>query len=128
MLGNDVYMARGYIDWIFSTKVEKRKRKITSLSFLTVPELINEYKLCHAKNKKITRDRRLPVKMLDWINENTPSILNIVSLRDFGELRMALIAYRNGHLDANNDFTLFIERLRANNVIDDNMNIVGWSE
>jgi hypothetical protein len=128
MLGNDALLSKEYIDWIFTNKVSKKNKKITSLSFLTVPDLVQEFKFYRNKARKITRDKPLPEKMISWIQDNCPEVLNIVSLRDFGELRMALLAYRDGHLDAVPDFKTFVDRLRFNNIVDEKMNIVGWSE
>jgi hypothetical protein len=128
MLGNDVALARSYIDWIFSFKVDRKRKKITSLSFLAVPELVQEFRLYHQKSRRVTRDRALPQKMVAWVSENIPEILNHVSLRDFGELRMALAAYRSGHIPESANFNVFVDKLVANNIIDSEMNIGGWSE
>lgn len=128
MLGNDVVLSKEYVDWIFQTKVSKRNKKITSLSFMIAPDLIQEFKFFRNKARKITRDRSLPGRMMLWITENVPSVLNIVSLRDFGELQMALVAYKSGYLDSTPDFKIFVDRLILNNIIDDKLNIIGWSD
>lgn len=128
MLGNDAIQSKEYIDWVFANKVIKRNKKITSLSFLAVPEIIQEFKLQKQKSRKITRNRALPDKMISWIAENSPDILNHVSLRDFGELRMALSAYKDGHLSHIDGLEHFIDKLKANKIIDNDANIIGWSE
>lgn len=128
MLGNDALLSKAYIDWIFSNKVSKKNKKITSLSFLTVPDLIQEFKFHHKKSRKITRERQLPDRMILWIKEHSPEVLNVVSLRDFGELKMALAAYREGHFDSVPDFRVFVDRMLFNKIIDEQMNIIGWSD
>jgi hypothetical protein len=128
MLGNDAEMARGFIDWVFEYKIIKKNRRITGLSLLATAELIQEYKLYRQSSKRITRNRPLPEKMLSWIAENTPEVLNNVSLRDFGELKMALLAYRAGHFDKINDFKVFVDRLVYNKIINSEFDIIGWSE
>src|SRR3990172_8139353 len=128
LLGNDAFLAKEYIDWIFARKVVRKNKQITSMSFLAVPELIQEFKLYRQKWKRITRDRPIPEKMILWIKENTAEVLNHVSLRDFGELRMALSAYGSGHFNDVPDFEKFVNRLKQNNIIDNALNIVGWSD
>lgn len=128
MLGADAQISKEYIDWIFEVKIIKKKRRVTSLGLLCTSELVQEYKLCRQKSKRIVRSRPIPEKMILWINQNAPEVLSHVSLRDFGELKMALIAYREGHFDSIGDFKIFTDRLLYNNVIDSDMNIVGWSD
>lgn len=128
MLNNDALLSKDYIDWIFENKVIKKNKKITSLSFLAVPDLIQEFRFSKSKSRRITRDRLLPEKMLQWISENTPEVLSMVSLRDFGELRIALSAFKAGNLGDAAQFSKFVDKLMSNNVIDADLNIVGWSE
>ncbi len=125
-LGNDVTAARAYIQWIFADKVARRKKRITGLSFLAVPELIQEFKLTYSKKKQITRNKPLPPKMIQWVEEHAPQVISSISLRDWGELKMALDAYRSGILGDIDGMRDFVGRLQANSVIDSDLKIIGW--
>jgi len=41
---------------------------------------------------------------------------------------MALSAYGSGHFNDVPDFEKFVNRLKQNNIIDNALNIVGWSD
>jgi hypothetical protein len=43
-LTSDPTILRQYIDWAFKTKAETSKRRLTSISFMTSEELLNNYK------------------------------------------------------------------------------------
>ena len=128
MLSNDAGLAKEYLDWFFTQKVKLRNKQITSLSILAVPELIQEFKLRRQRAKRIARSTPLPVKMIEWIQINTPAILDHISLRDFGELKMALTYYRDGLLNHVPEFVTFVDRLKFNRIIDSDCNIINWSE
>jgi hypothetical protein len=128
LVDNDVVAARSYIDWLFANKVVKKNKKITSLSFIATPEIVQEFKLQRQKMRKITRNRPLPEKMVSWVNDHAPDILNHMSLRDFGELKIALSAFREGATSDIPEFVLFVDKLKLNKIIDDESNIIGWSD
>lgn len=44
MLSNSPNILKDYIDWFFETKIIARKRRITSMAFLTEANIVNEYK------------------------------------------------------------------------------------
>jgi hypothetical protein len=128
MLDGDAVMCRKYIDWLFVHKIARKNKRVTSISFIAVSDLVQEFKFFCKKERVITRDKPIPDKMTAWVREHTPEILNNLSLRDFGELRMALHAYKAGDLGHVPGLDVFIQRLRTNNVISEDFNIIGWSD
>jgi hypothetical protein len=66
MLTANPKLLKEYVDWVFLNKVVKAKRRLTSISFMTVEGIINEYKLnvllCGKKNLNIDRSTPLPEK------------------------------------------------------------------
>lgn len=66
MLTANPALLKKYIDWVFETKVVKAKRRLTSISFMTVEGLVNEYKfnvlLVGKKNLNVDRSTPLPDK------------------------------------------------------------------
>lgn len=71
MLSKDPEIIKNYIDWIFEEKVEIRKRKITSLGFLSYLSNVNEFKFKKVfnKNYSLTRASELPKQVIDILNE-----------------------------------------------------------
>lgn len=43
-LTSDPVLLKEYIDWVYENKVIKAKRRLTSISFMTVEGIVNEYK------------------------------------------------------------------------------------
>ena len=66
LLTSDPTLLKEYIDWIYDNKVIKAKRRITSISFLTREEYMQEYKfnvlLNQNNNNTIGRSTALPDK------------------------------------------------------------------
>jgi hypothetical protein len=66
LLSSDPKILKDYIDWVFSDKVVKAKRRITSISFMTAEGVANEYKmnilLAGDRNQNIDRSTLLPNK------------------------------------------------------------------
>jgi hypothetical protein len=60
MLSADPTLLKGYIDWVFEFKIIKAKRRITSISFLTIEEIVNDYKInvLLSNNKDSNIDRQ----------------------------------------------------------------------
>ena len=78
-------VAKEYIDFVFDKKVIPQKRRITSLGFFTLTNLINEFKITHAKSNKITRSTPLPKEYISLAQEkgieaNTYSDLAFIKL------------------------------------------------
>jgi hypothetical protein len=64
MLSSNPTILKEYIDWIYENKVTKAKRKLTSISFMTVEGVVNEYKVNYllSPNQTISRAAPLPEK------------------------------------------------------------------
>jgi len=63
-LTSDPVLLKEYIDWVYLNKVTKAKRRLTSISFMTVEGIMNEYKfnvLLKQDNKNDTIDRSTPL-------------------------------------------------------------------
>jgi hypothetical protein len=64
MLSSNPVILKEYIDWIYLNKVVKAKRRLTSISFMTVEGIVNEYKfnvlLVGKKNLNVDRSTPLP--------------------------------------------------------------------
>jgi len=66
MLTAQPNLLKEYIDWVYENKVVKAKRRLTSISFMTVEGIVNEYKFNVLLNSKrdntIERATPLPQK------------------------------------------------------------------
>jgi len=65
MLSSDPEILKDYIDWVYENRVIKAKRRLTSISFMTVEGIVNEYKfkvLLAQPDNKIDRTTPLPDK------------------------------------------------------------------
>jgi hypothetical protein len=61
MLTSDPVLLKQYIEWVFRNKIRYAKRRITSISFLTREEIMNEYKINFLlSNKNIDRTTDVP--------------------------------------------------------------------
>lgn len=127
MLDNNSLLTKEYIEWIFTTKVKSRKKKITSLSFMCVQDFIQEFKFAKQRAKIISRNTLLPQKMLDWVNHFIPSIHDYASLKDFNDLNILLTHYRSGHLNNVSEVTTFVSKLQEAGYVDDACHLKNWS-
>ena len=66
---------RDYIDWVYENIVPKAKRKLTSISFMTKEEVINDYKInvlfAGMKGSNVDRSTPLPANYQDFIKETS---------------------------------------------------------
>jgi len=66
MLSADPAILKDYIDWVYENRVKKAKRRLTSISFMTVENIVNEYKfkilLNQRDDNKVERTTPLPDK------------------------------------------------------------------
>lgn len=64
LLSSSPVILKGYIDWVYQTKVLQSKRRLTSISFLTHESLVEDYKvnvlLQGKKNLQVDRSTPLP--------------------------------------------------------------------
>jgi len=126
-LGNSYVGARHLIDWYFQEKIQRRKKRITSLSFLATPFTLNEFKLSWKRRQHITRDKPLPGGMLKWIDDFAPQVKDITDLKDYGDLKMMLKFYRDNHFDSP-DVIKFVEELQKQKVVTPGCEIANWRE
>lgn len=126
--GGNIKTTQAYIDWIFKEKVVLRKKKITSMSFMTAADLLNQYRFVQKKALTINRDTLLPPQMLAWIKHKAPALLDMAALNDFGDLQILLNSIRNGHLDKTEDVSMFTQKLSDAKIIDAELNLLNWSE
>lgn len=126
MLDNDALLTKEYMEWLFTTKVKNRKKKITSLSFMCVQDFIQEFKFAKQRAKIITRNTPLPQKMLDWVNHFIPTIHDHASLKDFNDLNVLLTHYRSGHLSSLSEVVTLISKLQEAGYVDETCNLKNW--
>lgn len=84
LLSSKPNILKEYIDWVYDTKVIKAKRRLTSISFMTVDGIVNEYKtniLLVSKNN-LNIDRSVPFP--DKFKEPFKAIG--VSISNYGDL------------------------------------------
>lgn len=66
MLSADPEILKDYIDWVYDNRVKKAKRRLTSISFMTVEGIVQEYKfkvlLDQGNDNKVDRTTPLPEK------------------------------------------------------------------
>jgi len=128
MLNSDPFYVKDYIDFVFAVKIHKRKKRITSLSFLAVAAIVQEFKLAVKRAEKVDRDTLLPKRMLEWVKINTPTVLDLIALKDFGDLKLLLTHYKQGHMNENSSIKIFIEKLQKMGYIDSSLSIKNWRE
>ena len=77
LLSSNPSILKDYIDWVYANKVIKAKRRLTSISFMTVDGVVNEYKinvlLAGNHNTNIDRSTPLPEKYLQVFNDGQVS-------------------------------------------------------
>lgn len=84
MMSANPQILREYIDWVYKTRVVEAKRKLTSISFLTVEGLVNEYKtkflFADKKDLHVNRSTQLPQEYVGVFKE-----IN-VNVQTYGDL------------------------------------------
>jgi hypothetical protein len=99
LLSSSPVILKGYIDWVYSNKVVKAKRRFTSISFFTNEGVVNEYKinvlLAGKQNLNIDRSTPLPDKykcifkeLSTGLNINTYGDLAFVSQMNSNSLEL----------------------------------------
>lgn len=63
-ISSNPIILKQYIDWIFKEKIIEKKKRVTSLGFLTHPEIVNEFKFKFLFSNKIERTTQLPEKYI----------------------------------------------------------------
>lgn len=76
---------RDYIDWAYENLVPKAKRRLTSISFMTKEEVINDYKInvlfAGMKGSNVDRSTLLPANYQDAIKE-----ISGITIKTYGDL------------------------------------------
>jgi hypothetical protein len=82
LLSSNPSILKEYIDWVYLNKVVKAKRRLTSISFMTVEGVVNEYKLKYlfSTSQTISRETPLPDKYKNIFNDKG------FSLQTYGDL------------------------------------------
>ena len=94
MLSADPTILVAYIDWFFAKKILIRKKKITSMSFLTDANTVNDYKNNHLminKNSSIDRSTILPPNYTEVVRKFSNSIST------YGDLSFVVKCMENGN-------------------------------
>jgi hypothetical protein len=76
MLSSNPIILKNYIDWVFKEKIIKRKKRLTSLGYLTTQDIVNEFKWL--PQKQISRTDKLP--------DNYILILKAFNVTTYGDL------------------------------------------
>ncbi len=91
-LSADPVILKEYIDWVYEIKVAKAKRKLTSISFMTVDYLVNDYKfnvlLGKKKQLQVDRSTLLPRDIKEFFKD-------IDYVRSYGDLVFVYRAIEN---------------------------------
>lgn len=79
LLSSDPVILKNYIDWVFEEKVHQRKRRITSIGYLSTIDMLNEFKFKKMFNggnniEVINRSTQIPEAYLEIISEFNPDI------------------------------------------------------
>lgn len=72
MLSSDPQILKDYIDWWFENKIVLKKKRITTMAFMTDANVVNEYKfkrLVMDSGKTIDRTTGLPIKFIEIIDK-----------------------------------------------------------
>lgn len=70
MLSSNPEILKDYIDWVFTTQVSQRKRKITVIGYLANINMINDFKFKVLFNKpNVDRSTYLPNNILNIVSE-----------------------------------------------------------
>ena len=99
----DPQILKDYIDWWFENKIILKKKRITSLSFLTDTNNCNEYKwkkLAMDSSQNIDRTTTLPANLTDLANQIG------VDCRTYGDLAFIKRMVDSGSADLNDQVLL----------------------
>lgn len=106
LLSSNSTVLRDYIDWAFKEKTEKNKRRVTSISFITNEELVNNYKfnvlLANNGALHIDRSTQLPQDC-----QNVIKNLYDTTVKTYGDL-----AFLNAALAADSKWQTVVSELQ----------------
>lgn len=87
---------RDYIDWAYKEKVQVGKRRLTSISFITNEELVNNYKMnvLLSNNKQLHIDRSTPLPA------DHKEILKVIGpMNTYGDLTFMYQSFKSNAFD-----------------------------
>ncbi len=75
-LSSDPAILKEYLDWLFKTKVIERKKRITSMGYITTTEIVNEYKFKFLFSQlAVERSTNLPNYVIEVIKPFNDQVL-----------------------------------------------------
>lgn len=87
---------RDYIDWVYREKVEKGKRRLTSISFMTHEDLVNNYKI----NVLLSNKKQLHIDRSTPLPSDYKEILKTIGLMNtYGDLTFMYQSFKSGAFD-----------------------------
>jgi hypothetical protein len=108
MLSSDPEILKNYIDWFFEKKIVEKKKRITSMAFLTDQATTNEYKFNVLLATTISRSSSLPQNILNVVKEFDQDI------KTYGDLTMI-----KNYIDKGNNhdtYSNMLNALKSNNI------------
>lgn len=103
MLSSSPEILVNYIDWVFATRVVNSNRRLTSIAFMTVESLLNEYKIniLMAGKKYVNINRSTVLKPE---HHSIVSKLPNASITTYGDLAFMYQAIEGGSFDSSPEF------------------------
>lgn len=83
MLSSDPLILKDYIDWFFQDKIRSKKKRITSMAFVTDATTVNDFKfkfLLLGKSKPVDRSVEIPATYKESMQKHG------INLKTYGEL------------------------------------------
>lgn len=99
VFSKDAHRVRKYIYWFFTKYIHGRQIDITSLAYLTTPNIIRQYMLYTQKKSKITRSSALPASFLKQCKSQAPTIFDTYELSTYNDLGSLLNHQKTYNLD-----------------------------
>jgi len=96
LLSSNPTVLRDYIDWVYREKVEKAKRRLTSISFMTHEDLVNNYKMnvLLGNKKQLHIDRSTPLP-----SDYKELLKPVGAMNTYGDLTFMVQALKLGSFD-----------------------------
>ncbi len=95
LLSSNPTVLRDYIDWVYKVKVEKGKRRLTSISFMTHEDLVNDYKfnvlLANKQDLHVDRSTPLPSEIKEIMK-------GVAAMSTYGDLSFIWQAHKSAGL------------------------------
>ncbi len=118
--------SKKYVSWYFKSKIQEKKKRITSLSALNFVPLINEFNQWNQKVSRITRSTKIDSKVPAWVKNNCPIIYENFDMNDFGDLKSILSWIKNKEDKSN--VQVFIDKFVSAGIINQDLDIIGWQD